>query len=238
MTQTRARRRPTRPPVAELLVPTFIRAHGSGGPTRAAVFRTGLLAPAAAFAVHPTAGEDASDEWTPAADARVGRYHSLPEEDALEKASVVETQLLEDPTDVASWLHLGMSKLDFNFDNAAAASADGALTVLARGLEVNSSSPSLWAAYLRIFSRRFTLAEARDMMEHALKYVPASPAMWRIIVGLHDEPQSAAAFARRAIVALSTAAKAAPPGPGAAAARAAAVAGGAAGARQRYQCAT
>ena len=221
--QTRAQRRPTRPPVAELLVPTFIRAHGSGGPARAAVFRTGLLAPAAAFAALPSAGDEASDEWTPAADARVGRYHSSPEEDALEKASVVESQLLEDPSDVASWLHLGLSKLDFNFDNAAAASADGALTVLARGLEVNSSCPSLWAAYLRIFSRRFTLAESQDMMEHALKYVPASPALWRMIVGLHDEPQSAAVFARRAIVALSIAAKAAPPGPAAATARAAAL---------------
>ena len=222
VTETRARRRPTRPPVAELLVPTFIRAHGCGGPARAAVFRTGLLAPAAAFAALPAAA-DQVDERVAAADARVGRYHSLPEEDALEKASIIESQLLEDPGDVASWLHFGLSKIDFNFDNAAAAMADSALTVLARGLEVNSSCPALWAAYLRIFSRRFTLAESRDMMEHALKYVPASPLLWRIIVELHDEPQSAASFARRAIAALCTAAKAASPGSGAVVARGAAL---------------
>ena len=215
-------RRPKRPPVAGLLVPTFARAHGAAGPARSAAFRTGLLAPAAAFAVLPSGADDGSDDWTPAADARVGRYHSLPEEDAVQKASMLEAHLLEEPTDVASWLHVGLSKIGFSFDNAAGASADGALTVLARCLEVNSGSTSTWVAYLRIFSRRFT-AESRDLAEHALRYVPASPVLWRVIVGLHDEPQSAAAIARRAVVALATAASAAPPGPAAVTARAAAL---------------
>lgn len=215
-------RRPKRPPVAGLLVPTFARAHGVPGPPRSAAFRTGLLAPAAAFAALPSGGDDASDDWSPAADARIGRYHTLPEEDAVQKASMLESHLLEEPTDVSSWLHVGLSKIGFSFDNAASASADGALTVLARCLEVNSGSTSTWVAYLRIFSRRFT-AESRDLAEHALRYVPASPVLWRVIVGLHDEPQSAAAIARRAVVALATAASAAPPGAAAVAARAAAL---------------
>ena len=136
----------------------------------------------------------------------------------------MESLLLEDPTDVSSWLHLGLSNIAFSFDNAATASADGALTVLARGLEVNSGDASMWVAYLRIFSRRFTLAESRDMAEHALKYVPASPVLWRVVVGLQDEPQGAAAAARRAIVALSTAANAGLLGSGAVPASASAAA--------------
>ncbi|KAJ1551628.1 Zinc finger C3H1 domain-containing protein, partial [Nowakowskiella sp. JEL0078] len=55
---------------------------------------------------------------------------------------------------------------------------NSAIKILARALQSNRESESLWDLYLEIYSRRGTESDVREVFEQAVKYVPSCVKLW------------------------------------------------------------
>ncbi|MEE6480608.1 hypothetical protein FKM82_012620 [Ascaphus truei] len=94
--------------------------------------------------------------------------------------SNLEASVLENPQDIQLWIKLAYKCLNQN-EGTSSECLDASLNVLSRALEHNRANPEIWCHYLKLFSKRGSNEEVKEMCETAVEYAPSYQIWWTFL---------------------------------------------------------
>lgn len=94
--------------------------------------------------------------------------------------SNLEASVLDDPQGIQLWIKLAYRCLNQN-EGTSSERLDSSLNVLSRALEHNKNNQEIWIHYLKLFAKRGTAEEIREMCETAVEYAPSFQIWWSFL---------------------------------------------------------
>ncbi|KAM9313081.1 zinc finger C3H1 domain-containing protein [Gastrophryne carolinensis] len=94
--------------------------------------------------------------------------------------SNLEASVIDNPKDIQLWIKLAYKCLNQN-EGTSFECLDSSLNVLSRALEHNRDNVEIWSHYLKLFSKRGTAEDIREMCETAVEYAASYQIWWTFL---------------------------------------------------------